>query len=158
MNSFNNISIVVNTTNIENSLDSTRSFGLSLNKTLTIIKMVHWYTQNYNAHKILGDLYESLSDLFDKLQEEIIGTCQQQNKPFPQIFIDLDSDNIQNYIPENQKNMESYYKVNQTICAALKSPEFNSFLESVTSGINNTKEEILSQFNKANYLLNMVEL
>jgi DNA-binding ferritin-like protein len=120
--------------------------------------MVHWYTEDYNVHKILGHLYESLSDLFDNLQEEIIGTSKQQNKLFPQINFELDSDNIQNYIPSNGINMETYYKSIQTLCYVLTSAEFSAYVESVTSGINNIKEEILTSVNKTNYLLSMVKI
>lgn len=153
-----NIVINVCDSHIESSLDSTRTFGISLNKVLTTIKMAHWYTEDYNAHKILGNLYESLSDLFDGLQEEIIGTAKQQNKPFPQISFELDSDNIQNYIPINGVNMETYYKSVQTLFYVLESPEFKAYVESVSSGINNVKEEILTAVNKANYLLGLLNL
>lgn len=153
-----NLVINVCDSQIENSLDSTRKFGISLNKVLTTIKMVHWYTENYNAHKVLGNLYESLSDLFDNLQEEIIGTSRQQNKLFPQINFELDSDNIQNYIPVNGVNMETYYKSVQTLFYVLESPEFKAYVESVSSGINNIKEEILTSVNKANYLLGLIDL
>lgn len=158
LENFNQITTVVCNSQIENSLDSTRNFGISLNKVLTTIKMVHWYTEDYNAHKILGNLYESLSDLFDNLQEEIIGTSKQQNKLFPQINFQLDSDNIQNYIPMSGINMETYYKSVQILFYVLESPEFNAYVESVSSGINNVKEEILTSVNKANYLLSMVKL
>lgn len=158
LENFNQITTVVCNSQIENSLDSTRNFGIALNKVLTSIKMVHWYTEDYNAHKILGNLYESLSDLFDNLQEEIIGTSKQQNKLFPQINFELDSDNIQNYIPVNGINMETYYKSVQTLFYVLESSEFNAYVESVSSGINNIKEEILTSVNKTNYLLSMVKL
>jgi DNA-binding ferritin-like protein len=153
-----NLIINVCDSQIENSLDSTRNFGIALNKVLTTIKMVHWYTEDYNVHKILGNLYESLSDLFDNLQEEIIGTSKQQNKLFPQINFELDSDNIQNYVPMNGINMETYYKSVQILFSVLESSEFNAYVESVSSGINNVKEEILTIVNKANYLLSMVKL
>jgi DNA-binding ferritin-like protein len=153
-----NLIINVCDSQIENSLDSTRNFGIALNKVLTTIKMVHWYTEDYNVHKILGNLYESLSDLFDNLQEEIIGTSKQQNKLFPQINFELDSDNIQNYVPMNGINMETYYKSVQILFSVLESSEFNAYIESVSSGINNVKEEILTIVNKANYLLSMVKL
>ena len=153
-----NLIINVCDSQIENSLDSTRNFGIALNKVLTTIKMVHWYTEDYNVHKILGNLYESLSDLFDNLQEEIIGTSKQQNKLFPQINFELDSDNIHNYVPMNGINMETYYKSVQILFSVLESSEFNAYVESVSSGINNVKEEILTIVNKANYLLSMVKL
>lgn len=152
------ISITVTNNSIENSLDTTRSFGIFLNKSLTTIKMVHWYIDNYNAHKILGNLYDDLSESFDKLQEEIIGTVKQQNKLFPQISLELDSDNIQNYNQLNTACMESYYKANQMICSVLNSQEFKTYTDSVVSGLNNTREEIISALNKANYLLDLANV
>lgn len=148
------ISIIANP--VESTLDSSRNFGIFLNKSLSIIKMTHWYTENYNAHKILGKVYEDLSELFDKLQEEIIGTIKQQQKPFPQISYNLDFENINSYKAFDNVNMKSYYTATQTIFAVLNSQEFVAYINSVTSGINNIKEEIFSTLNKANYLLDMI--
>ena len=36
---------------------------------LSKIKILHWYTLNYNLHKILNDVYDNLSEHFDSLQE-----------------------------------------------------------------------------------------
>jgi len=153
-----NVNLIVINNQIEGSLDSVRNFGIFLNKSLSVIKMTHWFTQNYNAHKIIGKAYDNLSDLFDKLEEEIIGTCSQQGKPFPEISYEIDFENIQNYKPIDNINMETYHKVSQTICSVLNSQEFNAYTQSVVSGINNTKEEIISELNKTSYLLNMVNL
>jgi hypothetical protein len=53
--------------------------------------------------------------------------------------------------------MKSYYTTVQIIVSVLSSLEFESYINSVVSGINNTKEEIISSINKANYLLEMVK-
>lgn len=158
MENLNSINILVINNQIKSTLDSVRNFGIFLNKSLSVIKMTHWFTQNYDAHKIIGNVYDNLSDLFDKLEEEIIGTSSQQGKPFPEISYDLDWENIQNYKPVDNINMESYYKASQTICSVLNSQEFTAYTQSVVSGINNTKEEIISELNKASYLLNMINL
>jgi hypothetical protein len=153
-----NVNITFISNQVESTLDSTRNFGIFLNKSLSIIKMCHWYTEDYNVHKILGKVYDNLSDLFDSLQEEIIGTVKQQGKPFPEIFIEIDLENIQNYRHMNDINMQSYYKASQSIIAALTSQEVTSYVLSVVSGINNTKEEIISTLNNSNYLLSMVKV
>jgi hypothetical protein len=153
-----NITIISSKNNIENTLDSTRTFGLFLNKSLSVIRMCHWYTENYDAHNILGELYESLNGSFDNLQEEIIGTCKLQSKQFPHISNDIDFEDIKMYVASDGSNMKTYYDVCGSICSSLNSPEFNSYINSVISGLNNTKEEILSALNKANYLLSLVKL
>lgn len=155
-NQIKEIDISIITNPVESTLDSSRNFGIFLNKSLSIIKMTHWYTENYNTHKILGKVYEDLSELFDDLQEEIIGTIKQQQKQFPQISYTLDFENINNYRAFDDINMKSYYTATQTIFAVLNSQEFTAYINSVTSGINNIKEEIFSTLNKANYLLDMV--
>jgi hypothetical protein len=152
-----NITIISNENGIENSLDSTRSFGIFLNKAISTIKMIHWYTEDYNKHKILGELYDSLSDLFDKLQEEVIGTCKLKSKQFPHISNDINFEDIQSYASSCGSDMKTYYDVCSAVCSSLTSQEFNSYTESVISGLNNTKEEILSSFNKTNYLLSLVK-
>lgn len=154
----NLVTVTINTTPIQNSLDSVRSFGIFLNKSLTVLRMSHWFTEDYNTHKIIGELYDSLGELFDDLEEEIIGTSKQQGKLFPHISCDVDIDSVNSFDPKNGSNMESFYKVCQTICSTLTSSEFSAYTESVVSGINNTKEEILSSINKANYLLSLVKL
>ena len=54
----------------ESSLDSVRNFGIILNKTSSIIKMLHWFIKDYNTHKIFGDLYSNLIELFDNDNDE----------------------------------------------------------------------------------------
>ena len=153
-----NITIISSDNGIENSLESTRSFGLFLNKSLSVIKMCHWYTENYDVHNILGNLYNTLSDSFDDLQEEIIGTCKQQSKQFPYISNDINFEEIQSYVDSDGNVLKTYYDVCGSICSSLNSPEFTSYTSSVISGLNNTKEEILSALNKASYLLSLVKI
>ena len=149
--------INVQTNNVTCSLDSTRAFGLALNKALTKIKMIHWYVMCYNAHKIIGNLYESLADLIDKLQEEIIGTSRIQNIQFPQISSALfEIDDISHYQTEDKDIMNCYYDTTQKLTNTVNSQEFNNYLNSVSSGLNNTKEEIITSINKANYLLSLI--
>ena len=140
-------------TSTPNNLNSTMDFGILLNNITASIKMLHWYSDNYNVHEILGELYESLIDLFDKLQEEIIGTCKQYNVPFPSFTSD-------NFNPKNinceQNIIQSYSDLSEKTKNIFCSMEFNSFVNTSNSGINNTKEDILTSINKTNYLISMV--
>jgi DNA-binding ferritin-like protein len=144
---------------VENSLDSSREFGILLLKAESIIHMVHWYVLNYDAHKILGSLYEDLDGLFDKLQEEIIGVCRQTNTTLPRVnAVVLDLDHILQYRDENSNILETYYKVYNILTELLTSLEFNNFLTQAKTGIHNTVDEIISRLNKTNYLLSLVKL
>jgi hypothetical protein len=40
------------------------------------IRLMHWCTTNYIAHKGLGDLYENLDELFDRLIESYLGDAR----------------------------------------------------------------------------------
>lgn len=155
----NTISVAVVNQQTINTLDSVRSLGIFLNKTLLQIRMNHWFTEDYNAHNIIGNLYDDLGDLFDKLMEEIIGTSKSQGKMFPVINLaGLDIDNLTNYSTSNGENMNTFNKVCQTLLGLFCSHEFNDYTQSVNSGINNTKEEIISSINKSLYLLSLVKL
>lgn len=143
---------------VENSLDSTREFGILLLKAEAIIHMVHWYVLNYDAHKILGGLYEDLDGLFDKLQEEVIGVCRQNNLSLPRVnSVILDLDHLLQYRDENNNILGTYYKVYNTITELLTSIEFNNFMTQAKSGLHNTVDEIISRLNKTNYLLSLVK-
>jgi hypothetical protein len=53
--------------------------------------------------------------------------------------------------------MDEYVNVMNAIRNILTSLEFNNYISSVKSGLNNTKEDILSRINKADYLLAMIK-
>jgi hypothetical protein len=152
---------IITTTAVESTLDPTRHFGIILNEITSTIKMLHWYVLDHNVHEILGDLYDDLTDLFDKLQEEIIGTSRESNVVFPSFnggVIQLNaSANIQCY-KSNESIMEHYFNVANTTKDILTSLEINNYITSVKSGLTNTKEDIITRFNKANYLLSMVKI
>ncbi len=135
---------------VDNNLEATKKFGMFLNNILSSIKMLHWYTNNYNVHKILGKHYEELSNLFDKLQEEIIGTSSGSNVLFPMVntstFELLDYSDFSN----------AYITIIEQFKNNTNSIEFNNYLNSVSSGINNTKEEIFSEINKTLYFLSLI--
>jgi DNA-binding ferritin-like protein len=144
--------------NITDSLDSTRFFGLFLSKALATIHMVHWYVLNYDVHIILGDLYEDLNGKFDKLQEEIIGTARETGAVFPMISPNVfDIENLSQFKDNTSRIIDTYYWVNKSVVDVLTSTEFKGFTSQVKSGIQNTVDDILTKFNKANYLLSMVK-
>lgn len=149
---------IIKTSNLDSSLDSVRIFGIILNKTNSIVRMLHWFVTDYNAHEILGELYSDLNDLFDALQEEIIGTSKKCNVVFPKFNITINQlENIDQY-NDNENMIDVYYNLSDNIKCLLTSLEFNDYTTKVKSGINNTKEEIISRLNKTDYLLSMLEL
>jgi len=140
--------------------NNTIEFADFLNKFLSKIKLIHWYTLNFNLHKILNNTYSDLSDSFDSFQEEIIGISNSQNNSFPildikntQIFKDdlsifnTDEDMIIFY-----KNITSEFK--NIICSV----ELNNYISNSQSGLNNSKEEILNIINKSLYLISMIRI
>lgn len=149
---------IIKTSNLDSSLDSVRIFGIILNKTNSIIRMLHWFVTDYNAHEILGALYSDLNDLFDSIQEEIIGTSKKYNVVFPKFNITINQlENIDQY-NDNDSIINFYYNLSENIKCLLTSLEFNDYTTKVKSGINNTKEEIISRLNKTDYLLSMLDL
>jgi DNA-binding ferritin-like protein len=103
---------IIKINKIDSNLETTKLFGLLLNNILLNIKMMHWYTDNYNVHKILGNDYDTLSDLFDKIQEEIIGTSKESQIIFPMINSNsLDNIDYTNII-ESYKNLVTHLKNN----------------------------------------------
>jgi hypothetical protein len=152
--------IEIITQNITSNIDPTREFGICLLKTESIIHMIHWYVLNYDTHKILGSLYEDLDDLFDKLQEEVIGCTRTNTALFPtfnnSIFDSILND-INNFSDENGNIIDVYFNTHREISSILTSIELNNYITQVKSGMHNTIEEILSRFNRANYLLGLVK-
>lgn len=138
-------------------LETTKYFAILLSKALSIIHLVHWYIPNFQAHEIIGDLYESLDGHFDKLQEEIIGVVKIQGKTFPSFSPEMfNLDDLDQYEDRAQELIDTLNKTTIKLAAILDSQEFKMFIDSASSGINNTKEDILSAINKADYLLAMI--
>jgi hypothetical protein len=138
------------------SLDSTRVFGLILKSVQTHIHLLHWYAEDINVHEILGEVYESLDESFDKLQEEIIGTTKSYNAIFPSFNLQIDTQDLSQYNVDPATTINSYNDISTQLKNILSSVEFNTFVNTVCSGLNNTKEDILTILNKGSYLLSMV--
>lgn len=129
-----------------------------LNYVLSTIKIMHWYTLNINLHEIFGDLYENLNLSFDKLQEELIGLNRQQaylNLNPNSVLINQSIDEI---IENDPLIIDFYKKMMSDLKNILCSDDFNNFINSSNSGLNNSKEEILSEINKSLYLISLVKL
>lgn len=148
----------ISTQNVESTLDSTRDFGLFLNKILAGIKMFHWYTLNYNFHIITNDLHKNLNKLVDSLMEELIEVVRTQNTTFNINLPEIQNfENCQTYQPELQSFVNKYSEISFVLMQVLNSAEFSDFTQKSISGINNVKEEILSLLNKTSYLLNQIK-
>lgn len=129
-----------------------------LNYILSTVKIMHWYTLNINLHEIFGDLYQNLNLSFDKLQEEIIGLNRQH------IYLSINpntvliNQSIDEIIENDPLIIDFYKKMMSDFKNILCSDDFNSFINSSNSGLNNSKEEILSEINKSLYLISLVKL
>jgi DNA-binding ferritin-like protein len=141
-------------------LTPTKNFGVILNRTLSTIKMLHWYVKIYDVHVILGDLYDDLGELFDKLQEEIIGTVNERSSSieFPNFKIDIIQDENFNSYVDDETVISHYYQTVDVIKDILSSFEFDIFVKDSKTGLNNTKEDILTRINKTNYLLSLIKI
>ena len=128
-------------------------FAKLLNDILGHIRMSHWYTNNYNFHLLSGNLYDSLNDLFDKLQEEIIGTIKNKTTLFPIFNISQEVGNL----PEDYESCDRFIFYIKLMHTILDSLALKHYIEDCGSnGLNNTVEEIKSEINKALYLFNMI--
>lgn len=130
-------------------------FCQKLNDFLSDLKLCHLFTTNINLHKIYGDLYEALSDIFDKFEEEIIGLTKNNcNNFLSKEFLD---NFCQNRIVESSDDYKNtYFSITDSLTNLLNTPELKTFIQSQEkSGLNNTLEEIYSSINKANYLIGL---
>ena len=151
---------IITTSAIQDKLDTVKSFGILLNKTTSTIKMLHWFIMDHNAHVILGDLYDDLTDLFDKLEEEIIGTVREGSVLFPMCSVDVFSqmwDLVETY-SDNASIIGHFFVISKAVKEVLTSLDFTNYVSNVKSGLNNTIEDIISRLNKAEYLISMVKI
>lgn len=130
------------------------SFGFcnNLHKILSNIKLCHLFTNNYDSHKIYGELYDRLSEVFDTLEEEIIGLLRSGPvADFPSTTLNPVSIDY-----EDSDYYEPFKSVINDLFSTLTFSEFQNFVENAPkNGIGNILEEIYSAANKAEYLLQM---
>jgi len=130
----------------KSSLESAVNFCQNLNVFLGEIKICHLFTTNYNSHIIWGNLYDTLSDKFDTIEEEVIGILRNDINlsitESPLIAIDSTDINalfglvvieLRNLLDSLEHDLESFPK----------------------NGIRNTIEEIYTEINKSIYLLEL---
>jgi hypothetical protein len=136
---------------------NTLQFAHYINNFLSNVKLFHWYTVNINLHKVLGDVYETTSDLFDKLQEEIIGVSNVEkiNIPFNKNNLNLFDDSG---LINDETILKNYVIISSSLKDFLTCQDFKNYTSSIKSGINNTSEEIISSINKSLYLIDMIKL
>ena len=131
-----------------------KAFGFckNLNDILSKIKECHLFTNNYNAHKIYGKLYDSLSDSFDTLEEEIIGLVKLGNGlNFPANSSEI----LDIEFSESDYYLQFQVTINE-LFSILTVVEFEEFLDNAPkNGIRNTLEDIFGSINKSEYLLRM---
>jgi DNA-binding ferritin-like protein len=139
-------------------LDNVKNFSIYLLNIISLIKLMHWYADNYQVHEILGSLYQDLDPLIDKMIEEIIGVVRDHKFSFNLTtpLVDLKDSSL--YKLNSEGKMEEVLKVLDSLTNTLSSIEIKNFILLGYSGINNTLEEILSSLNKTKYLLNLVKL
>jgi len=128
-----------------------------LNYFLSSIRIMHWYTLNLNLHEIFGELYKNINISFDSFQEEIIG-LNRQDESLNLNLNNLINQKLDEIIENDILIIETYKKIVDEFKKILSSQELNNYISNSNSGLNNSKEEILSQLNKSLYLISLVKL
>jgi|LakMenEpi03Aug12_release.lakeMendotaPanAssembly.Ray.scaffolds.fasta_scaffold211628_2 hypothetical protein len=108
---------------------------------LNQIKIFHWQTRSYAEHKALGEAYESLDGLFDKLIETYYG---KYGRPTDQIEYTFKAFT---YKPELATTIKDYRDQLMS--------ELSSVLTEQDLDLLNLKDEIEGQFNHLLYLLTL---
>ena len=106
---------------------------------LNQIKLYHWATLSYAAHKALDDLHTILSQHFDTLIEAYLGNHNLQ--PLPQFTVhtksNTDVSNITKFIQHSHKYLSKIHK-------KIKQSEMQNIID-----------EMLTALNKTSYLLKL---
>lgn len=136
----------------ESAIENIFKFCNVLNRILGNLKICHLFTDNYNAHQIYGNLYDSLSINFDKLAEELIGLV----KIDPRLDFPLCDPILNDPTFENSDYYQLFQISVNSLYSVLTLNTFLTFVENAPkNGIKNVLEEIYNSINKAGYLLTM---
>lgn len=130
-------------------------FCENFNIFLNSIKSYHFFTDNYSAHKIFGDLYDDLSEKFDVLCEETIAVFNDDCYDFP--ICEMFTFTL---LPENCTDCYNEFCNSKLLFINfINNPDLQNIfnLEDVKtkSGICNILDEIKTSLNKTCYLLKM---
>ena len=112
----------------------TLSFSL-----LNQVKLFHWATKSYAAHKALGDLHDVLSDLTDNLVECYIGSAGRQPLSLFEVTTSSHTD-LKQVVPF----IKDYTSIIRKMRGEIKASE-----------LQNIVDEIISSLDKTLYLLNL---
>ena len=138
-------------------LDGSKNFAIFLTKILSGLQLCHWYSDDYNVHLIIGDLYNDLRKLFDLLQEEIIGIVKEGCGGFVMSVPEVDLGSLLLYKCSPENKIKEIISILNMTSDIFNSQDLKNFIGSSGNGINNTREEILSSCNRAKYLLGLIK-
>lgn len=131
-------------------------FSLYLCDILSSLRILHWYSKNYNFHEIIGNFYSDFDKMFDNLMEEIIGVCSIQNINFTVKSPERDLKKI-NQCECVESQINEIFSILESMENTLKNEDMQYFISLSRNGINNTIDEIQSLSNKLKYLLKMFD-
>jgi len=106
------------------------------------LRIFHWQTKSYAAHKALGEAYESLDDLIDTFVETALGRKE----------VDLSNGNINVMLFDSKEldvntALETYTEFLQSISTRLSSETDTDLI--------NIRDEMLGLINHTKYLLKL---
>lgn len=121
-----------------------REITVKFFETLLMIKLFHWKTKSYAAHKASDELYGSLNDHMDKFIEVLLGKANNRMDLSSQLSIPLLDLNSTEQMREKIQDFKSY----------LVSLSNHPGLKSMTNtDLFNIRDEILGDMNQFLYLL-----
>jgi hypothetical protein len=91
------------------SISSKKDVTIFFLELLTTIKIYHWNTYDYSAHKATDELYSTLSDHVDKFMEVYMGTTNQRialGNRRSLALNDLNKASMRNYIQKSITHLE----------------------------------------------------
>jgi hypothetical protein len=104
---------------------------------LTTIKMYHWNTYDYPAHKATDELYSKLSDLIDRFMEVYMGATNQR--------IDLGNRRMLSLSSLSKSSMKAYIQRSIAFLDNIRLPP-------TSTDLYNIRDEMLGDLNQFLYL------